>query len=92
MFILVEDSAETLASSYVQASDLLWLRDRWGQRMERVGDAPILTPCGAGGFKSLSQQHGRTSCRTNRPTRGRPPTSTAVENILDPTQQPHQGG
>jgi hypothetical protein len=41
MFVLVEDSAEALVSSYAQVGDLVRVRDRRGQRMERsgVGDA-----------------------------------------------------
>jgi hypothetical protein len=36
MFVLVEDPAQTLASSYVQAGDLLWVDDR-RQRTQRPG-------------------------------------------------------
>jgi hypothetical protein len=31
MLVFVEDAAQTLASSYVQAGDLLWVGDRLGQ-------------------------------------------------------------
>ncbi|MCW2913441.1 MAG: Transposase [Actinomycetia bacterium] len=43
MLVFVEDSAEALLSSYVQAGDLLWVGDRWGQWTEwaGVGDALV---------------------------------------------------
>jgi hypothetical protein len=43
MLVLVEDSAQTLASSYVQAGDLLWVGDGRGQWVEwsGVGDALV---------------------------------------------------
>jgi hypothetical protein len=41
MLILVEDAAEALASSYVEAGYLVWIRHRRGQWVQRasVGDA-----------------------------------------------------
>jgi hypothetical protein len=33
MLALVEDSAQTLAFSYVEASDLIWIGDRRRQRI-----------------------------------------------------------
>ena len=43
MFVFVEDSAEALVSSYVQARELVRVGDRWGQWMQRsgVGDALV---------------------------------------------------
>jgi hypothetical protein len=43
MFVFVEDSAEALVSSYVQAGDLVWVGDGQGQRMQwsGVGDALV---------------------------------------------------
>ncbi len=43
MFVFVEDSAEALVSSYVQAGDLVWVCDGRGQRMQwsGVGDALV---------------------------------------------------
>ncbi len=37
MLVLVEDPAQTLASSYVQARDLPWVDDRRWQRTQRAG-------------------------------------------------------
>jgi hypothetical protein len=37
MFVLVEDSAEAVASSYVEAGDLLRIGDRRGQGVQRAG-------------------------------------------------------
>jgi hypothetical protein len=37
MFVLVEDAAEAIASSYVEAGDLLRIGDRRGQRVQRAG-------------------------------------------------------
>jgi hypothetical protein len=41
MFVLVEDSAEPVVSSYLQVGDLVWMSDRWRQRAARadIGDA-----------------------------------------------------
>jgi hypothetical protein len=36
MFVLVEYSAQTLPSSDVQVSDLVWFGDRWRQRLQRA--------------------------------------------------------
>jgi hypothetical protein len=43
IFVLVEDSAEALAPSYVQPGDLVGVGDRWGQRgaWSDVRDAPV---------------------------------------------------
>ena len=43
MFVFVEDSAEAMVSSYVQAGDLVWVGDGQGQRMQwsGVGDALV---------------------------------------------------
>jgi hypothetical protein len=37
MFVLVEDAAEALMSSYVQAGDLARIGDRRGQWIQRAG-------------------------------------------------------
>jgi hypothetical protein len=37
MFVLVEDAAEALVSSYVQVGDLVRIGDRRGQWIERAG-------------------------------------------------------
>jgi hypothetical protein len=39
MSVLMEDAAETLASSYVQPGDLVRIGDRRGQWMQRAGFA-----------------------------------------------------
>ena len=43
MLVPVEDAAEAVASSYVEAGDLIWICDRRGQRVQRagVGDALV---------------------------------------------------
>lgn len=43
MFVLVEDSAQTLVSSYVQVGDLVPMSDWWWQRAEGagIGDALV---------------------------------------------------
>ncbi|GAA2334373.1 integrase core domain-containing protein [Streptomyces violaceusniger] len=37
MSVLVEDAAEAIAASYVEAGDLLRIGDRWRQRVQRAG-------------------------------------------------------
>ncbi len=37
MSVCVEDAAEAIAASYVEAGDLLRIGDRWRQRVQRAG-------------------------------------------------------